>query len=52
MLAPGSWNPASDSLHTWIKRRLAEDYPALRARVFGRTAIERLVADQMLAQTR
>jgi hypothetical protein len=46
LLAPGSWNPAIDSLHTWIKRRLAEDYPALRATKFGRTAIERLVADQ------
>src|SRR5262249_54959922 len=48
LLAPGSWNPASEHLYTWIKRRVAEDYPALRATDFGPTAVGGLVDGQLV----
>ncbi|HET8657375.1 MAG TPA: hypothetical protein VFM55_00060 [Micromonosporaceae bacterium] len=29
LLAVSSWNPLTEHLHTWLARRLAEDYPVL-----------------------
>jgi NACHT domain len=48
LLTPGSWDPAHEQVSSWITRRLAEDYPALRASAVGPTAIESLVAGRRL----
>ncbi|MFF1423038.1 NACHT domain-containing protein [Streptomyces sp. NPDC058280] len=32
LLPMGSWDPAQETLHSWMARRLAEDDPALRSR--------------------
>ncbi|MFF1609545.1 NACHT domain-containing protein [Amycolatopsis sp. NPDC058278] len=37
------WDPSAESLHTWVARRLTEDYPALRAPDFGPDAPRALV---------
>jgi hypothetical protein len=44
LLSIASWNPTLEHLHTWISRRLEEDYPALRnAAAYGPKAAEHLV---------
>jgi hypothetical protein len=35
LLSMSGWDPGAESLHAWAARRLAEDYPALRAADFG-----------------
>ncbi|MEU4765083.1 hypothetical protein AB0H12_17670 [Actinosynnema sp. NPDC023794] len=37
------WDPGAETLHEWLTRRLAEDYPALRATAFGPDAARSLV---------
>ncbi|MFE9492506.1 NACHT domain-containing protein [Streptomyces sp. NPDC006641] len=45
LLSMGSWDPARETLHLWMARRLAEDDPALRTRSGrGRTLGQELVA--------
>lgn len=46
LLSLGSWNPLGEGLADWIVRRLAEDYPALRAEAYGATAPHGLVFDR------
>jgi len=43
LLTLSSWDPDADHLHTWLARRLGEDYPALASRNFGANAAARLV---------
>ncbi len=43
LLSMSGWNPDTESLHTWVARRLAKDYPALRAADFGPDAPRALV---------
>ena len=45
-LSMSDWDPAAESLPEWLARRLAEDYPALRATVFGPDAARSLVAQR------
>lgn len=46
LLSPSSWDPRAEHLHTWLSRRLIEDYPALRnRRAFGPDAATRLLTD-------
>lgn len=63
LLSMSGWNPDAESLHEWMSRRLAEDYPALRATAFGPDAARSLVTqhrilpildglDELPAQTR
>lgn len=44
LLSMSGWDPDAESLPEWLARRLAEDYPALRATVFGPDAARALVA--------
>ncbi|WP_439658767.1 NACHT domain-containing protein [Lentzea sp. HUAS TT2] len=46
LLPLASWNP-DDHLHTWLKRRLADDHPALTEK-FGADVVERLVDEQRI----
>ncbi|MFF4492393.1 BTAD domain-containing putative transcriptional regulator [Streptomyces sp. NPDC001544] len=42
-----SWNPQRDHLHTWLARRLVEEYPGLgNTKAYGRDAAIRLVTDE------
>ncbi|MFI7121303.1 NACHT domain-containing protein [Amycolatopsis sp. NPDC049868] len=43
LLSMSGWDPGAESLSEWLIRRLAEDYPALRATVFGPDAARSLV---------
>ena len=43
LLSMSSWDPSTESLSEWLTRRLSEDYPALRAAVFGPDAARSLV---------
>lgn len=44
LLSASSWNPREEHLHTWLVRRLAEEYPGLRdERTYGPNAALRLV---------
>lgn len=43
LLSMSGWDPDKESLSEWLARRLAEDYPALRATVFGPNAARSLV---------
>jgi NACHT domain len=43
ILSLEDWNPEKENLHTWIARRLVEQYPALRSRVFGPNVASALV---------
>jgi hypothetical protein len=63
LLSMSSWRPDAESLYEWMARRLAEDYPALRATAFGPDAAHSLVTqrrilpvldglDELPAQTR
>ncbi|MEV0698629.1 NACHT domain-containing protein [Saccharopolyspora sp. NPDC050389] len=46
MVSIASWAPEQEHLHTWLIRRLEEDYPGLRR--FGRKALEALVAERRI----
>ncbi|MFI0369344.1 NACHT domain-containing protein [Actinomadura sp. 1N219] len=44
VLAMSSWNPSREHLHTWLSRRIAEDYPMLMDEfAYGRDAAIELV---------
>lgn len=44
LLSLSSWDPRTEHLHTWVARRLVEDYPALaNVDVFGHDTARRLV---------
>ncbi|HWO62418.1 MAG TPA: NACHT domain-containing protein [Umezawaea sp.] len=43
LLSMSGWDPAVESLHSWVARRLTEGYPALRAADFGPNASRALV---------
>ncbi|MBZ4017459.1 NACHT domain-containing protein, partial [Streptomyces purpurogeneiscleroticus] len=46
LLSLSSWDPRTEHVHTWMVRRLIEDYPALaNTDVFGPDAPRRLVTD-------
>jgi hypothetical protein len=38
-----SWDPTAEHLHTWLIRRLDEDYPALASPTFGPAAAQQLI---------
>lgn len=42
MVSIGSWDPQKEHLHTWLVRRLEEDYPGIRR--LGRKTLENLVS--------
>jgi DNA-binding SARP family transcriptional activator len=49
LLSLASWRAAEEHLHTWLRRRLAEEYPVLLdAGRFGGSAIADLVADRRI----
>ncbi|REE95284.1 NACHT domain-containing protein [Thermomonospora umbrina] len=48
LLSMSGWHPAREPLREWLARRLAEDYPALRADVFGPGAPRALVAQRCI----
>jgi hypothetical protein len=44
LLAPSSWNPYTEHLHTWVAGKLVDDYPALaNTHIFGPDVGVRLV---------
>jgi hypothetical protein len=43
LLALSSWDPTTEHLHTWLARRLGEDYPALTSSTYGPAAPKRLI---------
>ncbi|PZS40717.1 MAG: hypothetical protein DLM62_01390 [Pseudonocardiales bacterium] len=44
LLTASSWNPRTEHLHTWLARRILEEYPALANHdVYGHDAAARLV---------
>ena len=43
LVSMSDWDPGGETLYEWLTRRLAEDYPALRASVFGPDAARSLV---------
>ncbi|HWE89128.1 MAG TPA: NACHT domain-containing protein, partial [Pseudonocardiaceae bacterium] len=46
VLGLSSWNPAVEDLHTWLARRIVEEYPAVgNKQVYGVDAARSLVAD-------
>jgi hypothetical protein len=46
LLSLSSWNPHREHLHTWLARRLLEDYPGLgNTRAYGPGAATRLVTE-------
>lgn len=46
LLSLPGWDPRAESLSEWLVRRLAEDYPALRAAAFGPDAARSLVTNR------
>lgn len=48
LLSMSGWDPGAESLPAWLARRLAEDYPTLRATVFGQNAARSLVAQRKI----
>lgn len=49
LLSLASWQSGEEHLHTWLRRRLAEEYPVLLdAGRFGGSAIADLVADRRI----
>jgi hypothetical protein len=47
LLAVSSWNPHQADLHTWLTRRIVEEYPALaNSDLYGPDAATRMVADR------
>ncbi|MER7004131.1 BTAD domain-containing putative transcriptional regulator [Dactylosporangium sp. NPDC000555] len=46
LLSLSSWNPHREHLHSWLARRILEDYPGLgNAKAYGRDAATRLVGE-------
>jgi transcriptional regulator with XRE-family HTH domain len=46
LLPVSSWNPQDEHLHTWLARRLIEEYPGLaNTAAYGPQAAQRLVAE-------
>ncbi len=46
LLSVSSWDPRTEHLHSWVVRRLVQDYPALaNPEVFGPRAAFRLVSE-------
>ncbi|HEX6340931.1 BTAD domain-containing putative transcriptional regulator [Umezawaea sp.] len=46
LLSPASWNPHTEHLHSWLARRLVEEYPGLgNTGTYGRDAALRLVLE-------
>ncbi|MGH3830410.1 MAG: NACHT domain-containing protein [Pseudonocardiaceae bacterium] len=44
LLSASSWDPRTEHLHTWLARRILEEYPALANHdVYGHDAAERMV---------
>jgi NACHT domain len=43
LLGLSSWNPTGEHLHTWLARRISQDYPALESPIYGPAASEKLV---------
>jgi TPR repeat protein len=48
LLGLASWDPNAEHLHTWIARRLAEDYPALTHPRYGPDATTKLVTSERI----
>jgi DNA polymerase III delta prime subunit len=48
LLSMSSWRPDAESLYEWLARRLAEDYPALRATAFGPDAAHSLATQRRI----
>ncbi|MFL6127082.1 NACHT domain-containing protein [Actinophytocola sp.] len=46
LVSMSDWDPDAESLPEWLARRLAEDYPALRAGVFGPDVARSLVTQR------
>jgi NACHT domain len=44
LLGLSSWDPTTEHLHTWLARRLDEDYPALAVPAYGPAAATRLLS--------
>lgn len=42
------FDPTGEKLHAWLARRLASDYPALRAPDYGSTAVSELVGSRRI----
>ena len=50
LLAISSWNPHREDLHSWVARRIVEEYPALaNSRRYGPDAARRLLDDKRVA---
>lgn len=46
LLTVSSWNPRAEHLHTWMVRRILEEYPALgNQRIYGVDAVRTLVSE-------
>jgi hypothetical protein len=43
LLGLSSWDPTTEHLHTWLARRLGEDYPALASPTHGPAAPQQLI---------
>ncbi|TCO45912.1 NACHT domain-containing protein [Actinocrispum wychmicini] len=48
LVSMSGWHPVAESLYEWMSRRLAEDYPALRAGAFGPDAARSLVTQHRI----
>ena len=48
LLSMADWDPGTESLPEWLTRRLTEDYPALRATIFGPDAARALVTGRRI----
>jgi hypothetical protein len=48
LLSLSGWDPGTVSMYEWLARRLAEDYPALRAPAFGPDAPDCLVTQHRI----
>lgn len=46
LLSMSDWDPGDEALSVWLARRLGEEYPALRATVFGPDAARSLVSQR------
>lgn len=48
LVTMSDWDPDAEALNEWLARRLGEDYPALRAGVFGPDAARSLVTKRRI----
>jgi GTPase SAR1 family protein len=48
LVSMSDWDPGAESLSDWLTRRLTDDYPALRAAVFGPSAPRSLVTGRRI----